>query len=274
MRTVFGFFLTAVLGISFLTCGGTRPGTEGKLYIIGTGAGDRDLLTLRAYDVIRKCDAFIGGEDIVKKLASDIGSRPVIFDPFLQLPRFYRKKYPNVSEKESVIAAEALYKKDMALLARLLGEGKAVGLLEPGDPVLYGGWRNWVFPHVNKESIEVISGISSFSAAGALFRDGSLTEGSVVLTEPVSLEKNRLMVKGAAENGDTLVIFMALDRMEKTVRALKRYFPGNTPAHIVYDAGVTGKEKKISTDLQGLERAAKSNSESKLGLVFIGRHLK
>ncbi len=274
MRRVFALLSTVAMFVLLMACGASPAATPGKLYVIGTGAGDRDLLTLRALSVIGKCDAFIGGEHIVTKLAGDIGSRPVLFDPFLQVPRFYRKMFPSVSEGESARAADALYKKNMALLERYLNEGKSVGLLEPGDPTLYGGWRNWVFPHVKKDHVEVVPGISAFSAASALFRDGSVTDGSVVLTEPEALVKNSLMVKGAAENGDTLVVFMALDRIGKVAAALKRSFPGNTPAHIVYDAGVEGKEKMVSTDLDGLEGAVKSNRASNLGLVFIGRHLR
>jgi len=275
MRIFYNIVVIASLVLMPLfACNKSHDIPKGKLYVIGTGCGDRELLTLQALSVIKKCDAFIGMEITVKKLADDIGSRPVLFDPFLQLPRFYRKKYPHVSEKESIRAADEIYKKDMALLRKYIGEGKTVGLLEPGDPTLFGGWRNWIFPHLKKEEIEVIPGMSSFSVASALFRDGTITTGSVILTEPGSLVKNELMVKSAALSGDTLVIFMAIDRIDKIIPALKKHYRGNMPVHIIYEAGVHGREKKVVTNLDGLGATVKENQDSFLGLVYVGRHLK
>jgi len=82
---------------------------RGMLYVIGAGCGDPDLLTLRAVSYIKKCDYIVCVGGLEKTISHYIGNKPVLFDPLLQVPFFYKKRYPQKMMKECKIETEALY---------------------------------------------------------------------------------------------------------------------------------------------------------------------
>lgn len=246
---------------------------HGMLYVIGAGCGDPDLLTLRAISYIKKCDYIVCVGGLEKTIARYIGNKPVLFDPLLQVPFFYKKKYPRKSMKECTIETTALYAKNVATLQSHLSNGKNIALIEPGDPTIFGGWSNWVYPHIAKNKVKVISGISAFNEANTFFKKGEVSEGSVILTEPKSILRNESTIKSAAENNDTIVIFMALNRIDKIRPVLLKYFSGSTPVFVVYNAGSEKEQYNVKTDLNRLQETVGNNRETFRGLIYIGKHV-
>lgn len=247
---------------------------RGVLYIVGVGCGDPDLITLRAIETIQKADYLVCMEGIEKSFSAHIGRKPVLFDPLLQVPRFYRKKFPKKSLKECEREADLLYKKNIGIMKGLLEKGKSIALLEPGDPTLYGGWRNWVYPHFRKDDIRVVPGISAFNAANALFRDGIISKGAVIITEPAALMKDEALLANASKSGDTIVLFMAVHRVDALLPLLRKHYPGSTPVYLLYYAGYRDRERLVRTSVDGLAETAGKHEEKFLGLIYIGRHLK
>jgi precorrin-4/cobalt-precorrin-4 C11-methyltransferase len=244
------------------------------LYVVGVGCGDPNLLTNEAISIMGKADAFIGKDDYQKTFAGYIAGKPVLFDPFLQLARYQKSKRPELTDSEAEKIANTVYADNIQTIRKAFKEGKIVALLEPGDPALYGGWRNWLSEYIPKEQIRVIAGMSSFSAANALLGEYDITRHPVIIAEPEELKSNEQLIQTAAQNGNVIVVFMGLNRMKALAPLLGKYFPQDTPLIIVYYAGMAGKERRIQTSLSKAIETTVAAQESFLGLIYIGRDLK
>jgi hypothetical protein len=71
-----------------------------KLYIIGVGCADTNLISLEAISTMGKSDVFISTEDIAKRFSKYMGTKPVLFDLLMNADPFFRKKNPCLSEVE------------------------------------------------------------------------------------------------------------------------------------------------------------------------------
>lgn len=141
-----------------------------KLYGIGVGPGDKELLTVKAVRIIQSCDVIVapsaleGGESIALETAREYikeGTEVVI------------KHFP-MGKKDRVIKAIEAYE----FIESRLEEGKNVAFLTIGDPYVYSTYSH-LLSHVEEHGFEVetIPGITSFCAAASLV-DRTLVVGN------------------------------------------------------------------------------------------------
>lgn len=141
-----------------------------KLYGIGVGPGDKELLTVKAVRIIQSCDVIVApsaledGESIALETAREYikeGTEVVI------------KHFP-MGKKDRVIKAIEAYE----FIESRLAEGKNVAFLTIGDPYVYSTYSH-LLSHVEEHGFEVetIPGITSFCAAASLV-DRTLVVGN------------------------------------------------------------------------------------------------
>lgn len=141
-----------------------------KLYGIGVGPGDKELLTVKAVRTIEKCDVVVApcatedGESIALETAREYikeGTEIVV------------KHFP-MGKKDRVIKAIEAYN----FIESRLAEGKNVAFLTIGDPYVYSTYSH-LLKHVEEQGFEVetIPGITSFCAAASLV-DRTLVVGN------------------------------------------------------------------------------------------------
>ena len=241
------------------------------MYVVGVGCGDANLLTNEAVSIMAKADVFVGKEDYQKTFAGYIAGKPVLFDPFMQLARYQKSKHPEISNSEAEKRANEAYADNILMLRNALNEGKIIALLEPGDPTLYGGWRNWLSGYLPQDKVRVIAGMSSFTVANAILGEQDLSKNPIIIAEPEQLEANELLIQSAAKKGNVLVVFMGLNKMNSLVPLLGKYFPPDTPVNIVYYAGIKEKERRLQTSLSSAIEATAAEKENFLGLIYVGR---
>jgi precorrin-4 methylase len=244
------------------------------MYVVGVGCGDPNLLTNEAISIMAKADVFVSKDDYQKTFAGYIAGKPVLFDPFMQLARYQKARHPEFTDAEAEKTANAVYADNIQMLRKALREGKIVALLEPGDPTLYGGWRNWLLEYIPQDKIRVIAGMSSFSVANAILGESDITKNPIIIAEPEQLRANEQLIEAAAQRGNAIVVFMGLNRMKALVQLLGKYFPPETPVNIVYYAGIAGKEHRIQTSLSKAIETTDAEKENFLGLIYVGRDLK
>ncbi|KFK91576.1 precorrin-3B C17-methyltransferase [Streptomyces sp. JS01] len=191
-------------------------GSTGRLYGVGLGPGDPNLMTLRAVQAIGDADVVAyhsarHGRSIARSIAA-AHLRPDHIEEALV--------YPVTTETTDHPggyrgALEEFYEKAAARLAAHLDAGRTVAVLAEGDPMFYGSYMHMHKRLADRYPTEVIPGVTSVSAAAA--RLGTpLVEGEEILTIlPGTLPEEELTARLAAT--DTAVV-MKLGRTFPAVR--------------------------------------------------------
>jgi precorrin-4 methylase/DMSO/TMAO reductase YedYZ molybdopterin-dependent catalytic subunit len=249
-----------------------RP--DPKLFIIGVGCGDNNLITLEALASIAKSDVFVCSNDLQVRFGTYMAGKPVLFDPLLNMPSYYRKMNSKLTEDEIKKTTDRLRVKNIGLLKEALRQGKNIGFLDYGDPTIYGSWTYWLLANFSAGEYKVIPGISAFNAANAMIAKNVAVNGSVIITVPNGIRTNEAMVKAVADKGDTLAIFVGLTELKSLVPIFNKYYRQNTPVIVVYKAGYEKSGRLIKTDISNVLGIVESDREKFLGLIYIGEALR
>ncbi len=240
-----------------------------KLYIIGTGCGDTNLITLEAISYLAKADAFVCPPDLKKRFAKYMGNKPILFDLYEFVPPVLKKKNPDLSAEELKKLLEKKRTWAAGIIRDTLDKNKTVAIMEYADPTIWSGCRS-LSSYFDKKTIEIIPGLSAFNVANALIEKRIGCNGSIVIATSRGLLGNQDMVKVLAKNGETLAIFMGLRQIKSLVSLLKEYYPGNTPVNLVYKAGYSGHERVIKDKLDGLFKILEREPEKLLVMIYLG----
>ena len=160
--------------------------THGKLWGVGVGPGDPELLTVKAVRVLREADVVIvpdasSGDKVALNIAKD----------YLKDKQIQFVKTPMVRDKAVMDAA---HEQAADTICALLEGGKQVAFLTLGDPAIYSTYM-YIHQKVlcRGYAVEVVPGITSFCAAAARLNQ-SLCLGREPLTIiPASHDQNDLM---------------------------------------------------------------------------------
>lgn len=136
---------------------------KGKLYGVGVGPGDPELMTIKAVRIIKECDVIavpgkIPEESIAFRIARqacpEIDEKLLIGIP---MPMMKDEKILKRSHEEGVLS-----------LKHQLDAGKDTAFLTLGDPTVYSTYL-YLHNEIRKEEYEaeIISGVPSFCAAAA-----------------------------------------------------------------------------------------------------------
>lgn len=228
-----------------------------KVYFIGAGPGDVDLITIKGDRCLRSCQYVMYAGSLVNSGFT------------INLPKFvkvYDTSKINLEEQVSI------YKE--AKLA-----GKDVARLQSGDLSIYGAIAEQMRALENLEiDFEIIPGVSSMAASAAtLKRELTLPEISqtVILTrisgrtkvpEEEDLEK-------LAAHKCTLCIFLSILKIEVIAEKLLKHYAHDTPAAIVYKASWP-EEKIIQGTLTTIGEKAKKENITLSALIIIGPALR
>lgn len=160
--------------------------THGKLWGVGVGPGDPELLTVKAVRVLREADVVIvpdasSGDKVALNIAKD----------YLRDKQIQFVKTPMVRDKAVMDAA---HEQAADTICALLDAGRQVAFLTLGDPAIYSTYM-YIHQKVLRRgyAVEVVPGIPSFCAAAARLNQ-SLCLGKEPLTIiPASHDQNDLM---------------------------------------------------------------------------------
>ena len=192
---------------------------KGKLYGIGTGPGDPELLTLKAINIIEKCDVIaLPNAGNNERTAFQIVEKYAGGKPLLEC-RFSMEKD---AEKRN-----ALRKKSADNICELLDQGKDVGFITLGDPTIYSTYM-YIHEIVEERgyATQIISGVPSFIAAAAALNI-SLCAGNEALhiipasdneniEELLALPGNKIIMKSGSSLSNVLKALKQKGLSEKT----------------------------------------------------------
>lgn len=248
---------------------------KAKLFVVGVGCGDTNLLTLQAVSCMGKADVFVASEDMRQRFSKYMGDKPVLFDPFQDVMRSFDKgRSPSDRNAPAGEPREARRAKNKQLVGDALRAGKNVVFLEYGDPTIYGPWRGWIDDAL-KDRVEIVPGISAFNAANAMIRRNVTCKGgSLILTSPRSLAENQDLLRAVQARGDTVAIFMGLHEAARLSELLLKHYPPSAPLQIVYKAGYSNSARTVLTTVGEFMKTAEKDKELHLAMVYVGPCLK
>ena len=224
-----------------------------KVYFIGAGPGDPELLTLKARRIIEEADVIIyAGSLVNRRILKFAGKDAVLYDS-------------SKMELEEIL--EVFQEAKTA--------GKVVARIHSGDLSIYSALQEQL-DWCEKEKIdsEVIPGISSFQAAAASLRQELTLPGvcqTLILTRisgrtevPIN-EDLRELAKVKA----TMVIFLSIKEIERVVDKLATGYRRDTPVAVVEKASWS-EERRIFGTLENIAKKVKEAAIKRQALIIVG----
>jgi len=215
---------------------------EMKLYIVGAGPGDPELITVKGKRLLSEADLVVYAGSLVN-------------------PALLRDIKAETLDSNGLSLEET----QSRILAALL-QGKKVVRLHSGDPSLYGAILEQMKP-LEEEGVEmeVVPGVSSLFASAAALKTQLTLKGvseSLIVTRPAgtTLEKDELA--SLSRHNTTMAVFLGIDKIRQIMASLDR--PGDAPVAVVYHASwpdekvLRGTIDDIADKVEaaGLERSA------------------
>lgn len=197
-----------------------RPGT-GRLYGVGVGPGDPELLTLKAARLIASADviAYHQGprkQSNARRIAAP-HIAPGVIEELLEYPvTTGTTDHPGGYDG----ALTDFYTECAARLSAHLEAGRCVVILAEGDPLFYGSYMYLHDRLAGRHPTEVVPGVTSFAAATAAAQSPLVRKTDVLTVLPGTLPEPELARRLADTHG---AIIMKLGRtFPAVVRALEQ----------------------------------------------------
>ena len=227
---------------------------RGKVYFIGGGPGDPELLTLKAKRIIESADLVLYADSLVHPDIADFAN-----------------------PQAQVVGSKGLTLGEiMELTLAAAKEGKTVARIQSGDPSIYGAMVEQMrILTDNQVDYEVIPGVSSAFAAAAVLKV-ELTVPEVSQTVIMTRAEGRVamppkeQLQDLAAHGCTLVIFLSVTRMPKIVRELRAAgYSTKTPVAVVYRVGWP-EEQVIRGTLSDISAKVKAAKITLQAVILVG----
>ena len=227
----------------------------GKVYIIGAGPGDPELLTLKAKRLIEQADVIIYADSLVPP---EIAA--------------FAKPGARVYGSKDMALPEI-----MAVTLQAAAAGQQVARIQSGDPSLYGATLEQMrILQAEGVDYEIIPGVSAAFAAAAVLK-AELTVPEVSQTVIMTRAEGRVPMPAGeqltdlARHGSTLVIFLSVTRMFRIAAQLQDagYAP-DTPVAVAYRVGWPDQQiiRGALSDIAEKVRAAKITLQA---LIIVGQ---
>jgi uroporphyrin-III C-methyltransferase len=215
---------------------------SGKVYLIGAGPGDVELLTLKAVRALRECEVL---------LIDDLVNREILQ---FALPE---ARVVEVGKRGGCKSTpQAFIERKMIALAR---QGGVVGRVKGGDPFVFGrGGEEMLALQRAGVAVEVVNGITAGLAAPATLGI-PLTQRDcchgVTLVTGHTRDGGAPNWQALAASGTTLVIYMGMANLREIGTALLQAgMAGGTPAAAIQH-GTLAQQRSVVADLAHLADA-------------------
>ncbi|MGB9924219.1 MAG: uroporphyrinogen-III C-methyltransferase [Methanothrix sp.] len=196
-------------------------GDSGKVYLVGAGPGDPELITLKGMRLLREADVVLHDRLLNEELLRDLKAEIIDVG---KAPGRHRLSQEEINE----------------LLIKKAREGRIVVRLKGGDPYLFGrGGEEALALRKAGIPFEVVPGVTSAIAAPALAgipvtHRGISTAFTVVTGHEESGKEKELDWHALARLGGTLVVLMGVSRIqENTSMLMDGGLSPQTPAALI-----------------------------------------
>lgn len=263
--------------ILFFICSAcSGPAGPGALYLVSTGNGDPDNITIKAYNTIKKSDIIFANEWVIENFPELLKKKEVhdagfgIFSIYGKTPEEGRN-----SKRFDYDEKKAQLDNINRIIREAYKKGRIVSVLCNGDPTIYGP-NIWYMEEFKDLNPEIITGISAFNSSNAALKKGvayGSETHSVILTATFGRENEYDgpdSIERLARNRATIAFFTMFMNIEAVVEKLKIHYPHNTPVAIVQHAGYSDREKVIYGTLETISEQLKDGPPPFEYMFYVG----
>lgn len=226
-----------------------------KVYFIGAGPGDPELLTIRGRRLLNAADVVIYAGSLVNAELLK-GIKAEIYD-------------------SSKMALEEI----IETINTSVRSGKKVIRLHTGDTAFYSAISEQI-ERLRELGIdyEVVPGVSS-AMAGAAVLGQELTLPDISQTVIFTRMEGRTPVPETEKIGElarhkaTMVIFLSVGMIEKLREELLKGYPGDTPV-VVIERASWPEQKIVRGELKDIAGLVKNSTIRKTALIYVGEALR
>ncbi len=228
-----------------------------KVYFIGAGPGDPQLLTLKALKIIKKADIIIYAGSLINRDILKSAKRGA---------RLYDSSRMSLEEV-------------LRLIRGAKAAGNVVARIHSGDPSIYGAIQEQM-DWCENEGIDysVIPGVSSFQAAAASHKQELTLPGvsqTVILTRISGRTKvpAKEDLQKLAKTRATMAIFLSIDKISSVVKKIKKGYGLDTPVVVIEKVSFP-EERKITGTLRDIVKKVEDAGIARQALIIVGDVLK
>ncbi len=227
-----------------------------KVFFVGAGPGDPELLTLKAQRLLKSCNYCIYAGSLVS---------PDVVAQCGEGTRLYDSAGMTLEDMEVVFA-------------QARDEGEDLVRLHTGDPSIYGAIREQM-NSLDELGIEyeVVPGVSSFQAAAAALNT-ELTAPEVSQTIILSRTSGRTPMPEKeeldilAQSRSTLCLFLSVHKIDEVAQELARFYGSDCPIAVVFHASWPD-QRIIRGTLEDIATKVESADIRKTAMIVVGQAL-
>ena len=234
---------------------------KGKVFLVGAGPGDSDLLTVKALRLIQSCDVILYDNLVSEEIRN-------------LFPQGSKKFFVGKSKSNHSVPQGQLNQ----LMVTLSSKGLSVCRLKGGDPFVFGrGSEEMLVLHKAGVTTEVVPGITAASGctsyAGIPLTHRGVSQGCTFITGHAE-RSLKLNWTSLATTNHTLVFYMGLSQLSNIRQQLVQHgLSKHTPAALIENGSQTC-QRVITASLEELEEQAKEHSFTSPTLIVIGEVVK
>lgn len=228
-----------------------------KVYFIGAGPGDPELITVKALKRIHACPVILyAGSLVPREIFAEVeaSAEKIIDTAALSLPEIIEH------------------------MQNAIGEGKAVARVHSGDPSLYGAIGEQIRQlEALGIDYEVIPGVTATSASAAWLRKELTLSGvsqTIIMTryEGKTPFPERERLPALAASGATLAIHLGVTRIHKIVEELIPHYGADCPVAVCYRTSWPDQDKVTGT-LADITEKVRERRFTRTSLILVGHVL-
>ncbi len=228
-----------------------------KVYFLGAGPGDPELITVKALRILREC--------------------PVVLYAGSLVPREILQDVEGIAEK-IIDTASLNLDEIMQHIITAKQENKAVARVHSGDPSVYGAIGEQI-RCLEEQGIEfeIVPGVTATSASAAWLGKELTLSGvsqTIIMTryEGKTPFPERERLPALAQSGATLAIHLGVTRIHKIVEELIPYYGEDCPIAVCYRTSWPDQDK-VSGTLRDIVQKVRDKKFTRTALILVGRVL-
>jgi len=224
-----------------------------KVYFVGCGPGDPDLITVKAKKLLSKADVVVYSGSLIPQQILKICKKAKLHDA-------------------SGLVREEIFE----ILKNKAQKNELVIRLHDGDPAIYGAIREQT-DNLQKEGIEceIVPGVTSFLASSAAL-GLQLTLPGITQTIIITRAEKRTKVPAQeqiaelAKHKSTMIFYLSVHLLSDIVKETVRGgYPKSTPVAVVYKASWPD-QKIITGTLEDIVKKVWTEKITRTAIVLIG----